>query len=191
MRGYTTIALLTALGFVAGAIFFFLQENDTTAHLYLLFAVVVLIGVFYVLKWLYYLKSSATLNEVSFVLLLPLAPPAQILFKLWIDVQLPLIAELTLTINENVQGVTVDYLDLFCLPYYIITVFFILRTYLRYPFIRLTGYSSKGLPSLLIALLLSAGLPIAYAIVGLLASNALLLFFAPVLLLVGVIGVFV
>ena len=140
---------------------------------------------------MYYVKNSATLNEVSFVLILPLAPPAQILLKYSLSVQLESLTTVTVDVLSNSIGLTVDSLDILSLPYYMITIFFILRTYLRYPFIRLTGYSKNGLPSTFIAIVLSAGLPIIYAVIGLLTSNAFLLLFAIIYVIVGLIGLVV
>ncbi len=191
MRAYTTLSILAALAFVAGAIFFFIQDDDPTANIMLVLASVAFISIYYFFKWMYYVKNSATLNEVSFVLILPLAPPAQILLKYSLSVQLESLTTVTVDVLSNSIGLTVDSLDILSLPYYMITIFFILRTYLRYPFIRLTGYSKNGLPSTFIAIVLSAGLPIIYAVIGLLTSNALLLLFAIIYVIVGLIGLVV
>ena len=131
------------------------------------------------------------MNEVSFVVIMPLVPVLQVLAEGYLNVQLPILSEININ-SDFLSGVfLVDYLDILSLPYYIVTVYFILRTYLRYPFIRLTGYSHSGLPPLLIALLLTAGLPIVYFFVGVVASNILLIFFAIVYLIVGVVGMIV
>ena len=192
MRSYTTISFLVALGLIAGSIFFFLEEDDQSAHLFLLLAVMVFIGLYYILKGLYYIKEDATLNEFSFIILLPIAPVVQLLFKEFINVDVSSIASIRYINHSDNIILSIDYLDLVLLPYYIITVYFILRTYLRYPFIRLTGHSSSGIPAKLIAIFLSLALPALYLIVGIvILSNFFLVLFGFIILLVGILGLFV
>ncbi len=189
---YTTISFLVSLGFIGGAIYHFLESNDSQAKLFLLLALMAFLGVYYILKTLYYMKYHATFNEFSFVVFLPLAPVVQIMIKDLIEVSMTHLFSIQLAGNGSNFRLDVDILDVLMIPYFLFSIFLLLRSYLRYPFIRLRGHSKDGVSARFIAIILSAGIPILYGMLALIVlNNFMLLFIAIVYAIVGLVGLFV
>ena len=188
---YTTISFLVSLGFIGGAIYHFLESNDSQAKLFLLLALMAFLGVYYVLKTLFYMKHHATFNEISFVVFLPLAPVVQIVIKDLIEVSMTHLFSIQLAGTGPNLRLEVDILDVILIPYFFFSLFLLLRSYLRYPFIRFRGHSKDGVSARFVALILSIGIPILYGILALiLLNNFMLLFFALVYAIVGILGLF-
>lgn len=189
---YKTISFLVSLGFIGGAIYHFLESNDSQAKLFLLLALMAFLGVYYLLKTLYYMKHHATFNEISFVVFLPLAPVVQIVVKDLIEVSMTHLFSIQLAGTGSNIRLEVDVLDVILIPYFFFSLFLLLRSYLRYPFIRFRGHSKDGVSARFVAIILSAGIPILYGMLGILMlSNFMLLFFAIVYAIFGVVGLFV
>lgn len=190
---YKTYSFLIGLGFVGAALFNFIEDNNDDGRSFLLLGLITFLAAYYILKTLYYLRHQATFNEVSFVIFLPYSILLQFIVKTLLEVEFDELFSVNIVgIGENDYNLSVDIFDLGLIPYFIFSVFLLLRTYLRYPFIRLHGHSDRGLPAKFVGLILSISVSILFFITGLIIlENALLVVFAIFFATIGVIGFFV
>ncbi|MHA2030388.1 MAG: hypothetical protein ACW99A_16925 [Candidatus Kariarchaeaceae archaeon] len=189
---YTTFSFLIGLGFVGASLYNFIEDNNEDGRFFLLLALIAFLASYYILKTLYYLRHQATFNEVSFVIFLPLSILVQFIVKTILEVEFDeLFSVNVIGIGDDIE-LSVDIFDLGLIPYFIFSTFLLLRSYIRYPFIRLHGHSEKGFPAKFLALLLSISIPVLYLIAGLfILENALLVIFALFFATAGLIGFFV
>ncbi len=190
MRSYTTVSILASLVFIGFSLFYFLNDDEYYGRLFLLITMIAFFGIYYFLKTLYYLKYQATFNELSFVVLFPFIPLLQTVFKSMV-IDSSLSAYDVLLIGRNTLHLYADFTDILAIPYYFFSVFLILRTHLRYPFIRPRGHSDGGLPPRLIAFILLLAIPPVYFIAGLIFFNALFILYSIIFSIVCLIGFFV
>jgi len=190
---YKTYSFLIGLGFVGAALFNFIENNNDDGRFYLLLALIAFLAAYYILKTMYYLRHQATFNEVSFVIFLPLSILVQFIIKTILEVEFEQLFSLNIVgIGENDIVLSIDIFDLGLIPYFLFSIFLLLRTYLRYPFIRLHGHSERGFPAKFVGLILSVTIPLLFFIAGLIIlENALLVVFALFFATVGLIGFFV
>ncbi|RMG30734.1 MAG: hypothetical protein D6732_15840 [Methanobacteriota archaeon] len=184
-------AFILSLGFLGVSIYQFLEGNLTAGRFWLMVTTLAFFFTFFFFRALYYLRYRATFNDVSFVFFLPHVPLffafLSRLFRIEVDdlVILELLKPWELRLFAN-------FVDLVSLPFYLFSLFLLLRTHLRYPFIRLTGHATDGLPSRLVALYMTVEVPFVYWIVALLfVPNLSLLLFGLSFLVIGFIGFFV
>ncbi|OLS28186.1 MAG: hypothetical protein HeimC2_08410 [Candidatus Heimdallarchaeota archaeon LC_2] len=189
---YTTYSFLIGLGFVGASIFNFIENDNETGRSFLLMALIAFLASYYLLKTLYYLRHQATFNEVSFVIFLPISIILQVMAKHALEVEFNELFSLHIEgIGDRIE-LSVDFFDLGLLPYFVFSTFLLLRSYLRYPFIRLHGHSERGFPAKFTGLLLSIIIPILFLVVGLvILENAFLVIFAIFFATIGLIGFFV
>lgn len=192
-----TTAFLSSLGLVAVSIFFFLQDQEDIARLFLVLAAYVFVLLFFLLKALYYTRHGATFNVFVFVVLLPLSPIALIaiqnilLTSVMQEDMLILTMNLQLRwINESLELLTLA-IEVLLLPIYYFSLFLVLRTHLRYPVIRLQGHSIRGLSPRFSGFLLTILIPLAFVILAVIYSNLLFLIFGITFFLTSASGIFV
>ena len=189
---YTTFSLIASLGVLGVSIYHFINNDNIQGRYYLFLAITIFIALYYLLKSIYYLRYKATFNEVSFVILLPISVLIQFTTKTLLAVEFDTLISMSIRgLSGGQLDLTIDLFDLAMAPYFFFSVLLLLRTYLRYPFIRLSGHSERGLPSKFVGLLISAGISLIFRIAGLLfLSNAMLVFFALFYGSMGIIGFF-
>ncbi len=146
---------------------------------------------YYLLKSLYFMRYRATFNEVTFVVILPHVPLLFAFFSSIFDVTIDPITSVSVkgAISLSLYS---DFIDLVSLPLYIFSLFVLMRTFLRYPFIRLYGHSTNGFPSRVVGLALTLEVPFVYAFaVFAFLPNLSLLMFSITFLLIGFLSMFV
>lgn len=190
---YTTYSFLIGLGFVGASLYNFIEDNNEDGRFYLFLSLIAFLASYYILKTLYYLRHQATFNEVSFVVFMPVSILIQFVVKTILEVEFEELFSVNIIgLGENDIELSVDIFDLGLIPYFVFSVFLLLRTYLRYPFIRLRGHSERGFPPKFLGLLLSVTISILFFITGLvILENALLVLFALFFATVGLVGFFV
>lgn len=190
---YKTYSFLIGLGFVGAALFNFIEDNNDDGRSFLFLALITFLAAYYILKTLFYLRHQATFNEVSFVIFLPFSILLQFIVKTILEVEFEELFSVNIVgVGEKDYNLSVDIFDLGLIPYFFFSSFLLLRTYLRYPFIRIHGHSDRGLPAKFVGLILSLSVSILFFITGLIIlENALLVMFALFFATIGVIGFFV
>jgi hypothetical protein len=169
----------------------FLEERDDDAKVFLFLAVYTYIGLFYSLKSMYYLRHRATFNEVSFVVFLPFVPIILVLLGDFTEIDELYFSEF-LTAQITFQDETLDFFlsfsSILSLPYFGFSLYLLLRSFIRYQFIRLRGYSKGGLNAVFVGLLLSVIIGIAYLVLAIIMEDLLLALFGFIYAIVGIFG---
>lgn len=184
-------AFIVTLGFLGVSIYQFLEDDPSSGRFWLMLAALSFFFAFFFFRALYYIRYRATFNDVGFVFLLPHVPALFAFFSriFLTEVEDALVLEIVAPFRMRLFA---NFIDLFSLPFYVFSLFLLLRTHLRYPFIRLTGHATDGLSSRLVALYMTLEIPFVYtAVAFLFIPNLSLLLFAVCYLVVGFIGFFV
>ncbi|MHA2090972.1 MAG: hypothetical protein ACW98K_08950 [Candidatus Kariarchaeaceae archaeon] len=191
MAFYRTIALFVSFALIGASIYMFLEERDDDAKVFLFLAVYTYIGLFYSLKSMYYLRHRATFNEVSFVVFLPFVPIILVLLGDFTEIDELYFSEF-LTAQITFQDETLDFFlsfsSILSLPYFGFSLYLLLRSFIRYQFIRLRGYSKGGLNAVFVGLLLSVIIGIAYLVLAIIMEDLLLALFGFIYAIVGIFG---
>lgn len=189
---YGIYSFLIGLAFIGASLYNFIEDNNEEGRSFLLLALIAFLAAYYLLKTLYYLRHQATFNEISYVVFLPFSILVQVLAKHALEVEFEEVFSINIEgIGDRIE-LSVDFFDLGLIPYFIFSSFLLLRTYLRYPFIRLHGHGERGFPAKFTGLLLSIIIPVSFLIVGfIILENALLVIFAIFFATIGFIGFFV
>ncbi len=191
MAFYRTIALFVSFSLIGASIYMFLEERDDDAKVFLFLAVYAYIGLFYSLKSMYYLRHRATFNEVSFVVFLPFIPIILVLLGDFTEIDELYFSEF-LTAQITLQDETLDFFlsfsSILSLPYFGFSLYLLLRSFIRYQFIRLRGYSKGGLNAVFVGLLLSVIIGIAYLVLAIIMEDLLLALFGFIYAIVGIFG---
>ena len=190
---YRNISLLAALIGISGAIFLFIEGRDDDAKIVLFFSIYTYFLMLYFLKSLYYRKHKATFNELFYVVGLPLIPLILSIlggvFKInglrdfsdifLLNVDLGSDLELVLTLSSVIS-----------LPFYIFSLYLLLRTFIRYKFIRFTPYSDGGIPATLLGIIISISIGFVYVLVSTIIGDFILLIFGLFYAITGILGFF-
>ncbi|MCY3410429.1 MAG: hypothetical protein INQ03_02225 [Candidatus Heimdallarchaeota archaeon] len=193
MMFYRVISGIVGLVFLSISIFLFIEDNDNLAKVLLFLTIFLYITVFYIFKSLYYKAEKATFNELFFVLGLPIIPVLLSIVGYVVnledilDFESPLI--MTVTHFESAE-LQLSVASLFSIPYYLFALYLLLRTFLRYKFIRYTPYSSGGIPPKLFGIVIAIGIGIFYMLISLFIADLLLLFFGIMYLCTGILSFF-
>ncbi|MHA2250025.1 MAG: hypothetical protein ACXAD7_06670 [Candidatus Kariarchaeaceae archaeon] len=191
MAFYRTLAFLIGLILIGVSIFMFLEERDDDARLYLFLAIYAYIGFFYLLKALYYLRHRATFNEISFVVGLAIVPV--IIISLGRVTEFDelyssdlLMAQITLPSQTFEFSLSLS--SLLAIPYFFFSLYLLLRSFIRYQFIRWKGHSKSGPPATLVGLLLAVTMGISYLVLSIVLGDLLLGIFGFMYAVVGIFG---
>ncbi len=190
---YRVISFILSLIVLAVSIFYFIEDMDEEAFLFLYLTVYTFLTSFYLFKSLYYRAESATFNELFFVAGLPTVPiilsiTANILeINSFFDRSTLIIT--TINIGE-VRELYVHTTGILVLPFYIFSLYLLLRTFIRYKFIRWTAYSEGGIPAVLFGIILSLGIGFVYFMISMIMGDLLLLLFGFMYALTGILGFF-
>ena len=159
MAFYRTLAFFSALILLSSSIYFFMNDQDEEAKIMIFLAAFVYLNVFYIFKSFYYLKHRATFNEISFVFFLPIVPIILLTVAEYAgvnDIFLENFLNADAQILDNpIHHYQVTFAGLLSLPYFIFATYILIRSRLRYQFIRWRGHSEGGPPAGFIALLLT------------------------------------
>ncbi len=190
---YGTASFLISLSLVGIAIYYFIEGNSFNGKMFVFLALYAFISLFYMFRSIYYVRHSATFNEVAYVVFLPLIPLILILAQSIFEIN-----EAMVFITGQLQGENIDLtysinvVDILITPYYIFSNYLLFRSYIRYPFIRLTGTSEGGLPPKFTAFMLTIMIPLAYFLTSFLyLNNLFLIIFGGLYLYSGIIALFV
>lgn len=190
---YRNISLLATLVGISVSIFLFIEQRDADAKIVLFFSVYVYFLMFYLLKSLYYRKHKATFNELFFVVGMPLTPLILStlggLFKINELRDFSDIFIAHLDVNAGVEMV-LTFSSVISLPFYIFSLYLLLRTFIRYKFIRFTPYSDGGIPATLLGIIISISIGLTYVVVSIIFGDFILLVFGFFYALTGILGFF-
>ena len=184
-------AFIISLGFLGVSIYQFLEGNLIAGRFWLMVTTLSFFFAYFFFRALYYLRYRATFNDVGFVFFLPHVPLFFAFFSriFLIEVEDLVVMELVRPFRLELYA---NFIDLVSVPFYLFSIFLLLRTHLRYPFVRLTGHATDGLSSRLVALYMTIEIPFVYWLVAFLfVPNLSLLLFGFSFLVVGSIGFFV
>ena len=158
-------------------------------------AIFAFLTLFIMIRSIYYLRHNATFNEIFFVLIVPLVPVIIVLTQVLLgiyDDPIPLLPWSPLEAGSTGYAFNVNVVDFILLPFYFVSNFLLLRTFVRYPFIRLKGTSEKGIPPKLFGFLLMLIIPAAYIFTSLFfLENLFLMVFGVVYFYTGLLTLFV
>ena len=126
----------------------FLQDNELALNT-LFLGLYGTISVLFFLKIVYYTQYNATLNEIYFILFSNLIPLSIISISSVIPLGQINLIDLSVNINSAVFSITdsnlrISLLSLFALPFVVVAIGILVRSFIRYDFIRYTSQSTKG-----------------------------------------------
>lgn len=173
------------------SIFFFLEDNDTLAKQLVFFTVYAFIGIFYLFKSFYYRRHKATFNELFFVVGIPLLPPLFVILGEVTGVNTLYFSDLlsaTLVLQNEPMEFSLAFASIMALPYFFFAMYLLLRSFIRYQFIRWQAHSKGGPPGTFIGILLAGFIGIIYLVVALFFADFLLLLFGFMYSLVGILS---
>lgn len=191
MAFYRTIALICGLILIAVSFFMFLEERDNNGRAFLFLAVYTYIGLFYSLKALYYLRHRATFNEISFVVFIPIVPLLLVFLGSVTDFDNLYFSDFLkaqVTFPSRVFEFELSFSSILALPYLFFSIYLLLRTFMRYEFIRWGSHSKGGPNAVFVGLLLSIIVGLSYFIFSIILEDLLLALFGFVYAIVGIFG---
>lgn len=172
-----------------------MQNQDEEAKVMIFLAAFVYCAIFYIFKSFYYLKHRATFNEMSFVFFLPIVPIVllsvaeyaevnDIFFKNFFNADAQIF-------DNPIHHYQITLAGLLSLPYFFFATYILIRSRLRYQFIRWRGHSEGGPPAGFIALILTILIPISYGALGYIYGEIIFIYFAFTYFLVGLLSLIV
>lgn len=197
MRTITQLstAFFLSLPLFGVAIYFFIQNDNPKGKVFIFIAIFALLTLIIVIRSIYYLRHSATFNEIFFVFIVPLVPVTLVLIQILLGVYndpIPIVTQSIFDVGSTSYSFYINVIDFILLPFYIISNFLLLRTFIRYPFIRLKGTSEKGIPPKLFGFLLMLIIPATYILLSFFyLENLFLMVFGIVYFYTGLLTLFV
>ncbi len=197
MRTITQLstAFFLSLPLFGVAIYFFIQNDNDRGKVFIFIAIFALLSLIIVIRSIYYLRHSATFNEIFFVFIIPLVPVTLVLIQILLGIYndpIPIVTQSIFDIGSTSYSFYINVIDFILLPFYIIANFLLLRTFIRYPFIRLKGTSEKGIPPKLFGFLLMLIIPATYILLSFFyLENLFLMVFGIVYFYTGLLTLFV
>lgn len=162
-------AFLMSLPLLGVAIYYFVEEDNAMGKIFTMATVFALLTLFVMIRSIYYLRHSATFNEIFFVFIVPLIPVVIVLMQVLLGVynynpDVMIVSEVPFVVKGVEYLFYINIIDFLLLPFYIFSNFLLLRTFIRYPFIRFKGTSEKGIPPKFFGFLMMIILPTIYII---------------------------
>ncbi|MHA2502938.1 MAG: hypothetical protein ACXAE3_08715 [Candidatus Kariarchaeaceae archaeon] len=189
---YRPISLLALVGMSTASIYFFIQDQDILAKQLAFLGLYSFLTLFYFLKSLYYRRHKATFNEIFFVVGIPLIPPLLAIVGQLTEInslfEVGVYAEIT--VSEQIWQLQLSLASLLALPFYLFALYLLLRTFIRYEFLRWTAHSSGGLPGTLTGLIMSVMVGTIYLVVAILFGDLMLVIFGFVYTITGLLSFF-
>ena len=158
----------------------FLQDNELALNT-LFLGLYGTISVLFFLKIVYYTQYNATLNEIYFILFSNLIPLSIISISSVIPLGQINLIDLNVTITSAVFSITdsnlrISFLSLLALPFVVVAIGILVRSFIRYDFIRYTSQSTKGPSAEWTAIISFIVFGILFLITGQFANDLLSLF---------------
>lgn len=188
---YRPVSFFALLVMISLSIFFFIEDEDTVGKQLVFFAIYVYIGLFFVLKSVYYFRQGATFNEIFFVVGLPIMPPMFAGLGYFTGVNnlyFSDLFQLTFTLRGQIQEFSLSFASMLALPYFFFSMYLLLRTFIRYQFLRWSAHSTNGPSGTFIGLVLALSMGAIYIILAMILSDVLLGIFGFFYLLNGILG---
>lgn len=193
MAFYHKVSIFTAIVLFGVFIFYFIEGKVEEANQFLFFSIYGTITIFVLTRSLYYKKHKATFNELFFVVGLPILP---LIFS-YLGTSLGANSAYSfsqISVSTSIFSNEITFLILFSallsIPYLFFSLFLLLRSFIRYKFIRWGPHSNGGLPGTLIGLLLAIGVGIGYTLLSIYLFDLILVLFGIIYAVTGIIGFF-
>jgi hypothetical protein len=172
--------VILLIGLTTSIYFFIIQEDDVAINA-LFIGIYGTVSVLFFLKVTYYAQYKATLNEIYFIVFSNLIPIGIIGVSPYIPLGQSNIFEIDINSNglffDEITLLRVSLLSLLCLPYILVAIGLLIRSFTRYEFIRYTSQSSKGPSAEWTAIISFIVFGILFIIIGGHAKDILSLFF--------------
>lgn len=172
------IALFAIIVTLSATIFYFINNDRATAMLALFIGIYITVGLYILLRIIFYFRYKATLNEIFFVLYFNVVATILILLEPLVPLSSDKQFNIAITIGSN-QSIPlyITLVSLMAFPYFLFSTILQVRSFTKYEFYRLSPTAEKGFKAEWVALIVYFGFGIIFMLAGLAGSDLLSVIF--------------